>query len=120
MMTLKDYLNPPTATMLSYDMDTTDDPNINAFIKNELKAKGWHDWIIKTENQSYATKQQTSVRNLPMPESTLWKVGVTPAVAIRDFKQSLNEYNAKHPEFLACGVAYASNGTHYLAFRQEK
>lgn len=120
MMSLKDYIASPVATMLAYDMDTADDPNINAFIKNELKAKGWHDWIIKTESQSYATKQQTSVRNLPMPESTLWKVGVTPAVAIRDFKQSLNEYNAKHPEFLACGVAYASNGTHYLAFRQEK
>lgn len=111
-------LNVPNVTVLSYDLDTTEIPNINDFIKQTLLNDGWQDEI---EN---IIVRQLSYRDVALkdklPSSTLWKEGVTPSQAINEFELALLAYNTKHEGPRAYGKAVAFCGNKYAAIDKRK
>lgn len=81
-------------TVMSYDMDTRDDDNVNTEIKDILKNNyEWHDNV--PEQIVYENRAERIVRNTTMTETTLWKQ-TTPAGAKNDFKDSIIAYNSRH------------------------
>ena len=88
----------PDVTVLSYDLDTTEIPDINDFIKQTLLDDGWQDEI----------------------ENTLWKGECTPTQAINEFESALLAYNTNHGGPRAYGKAVAFCGNKYAAIDKRK
>lgn len=108
----------PDVTVLSYDLDTTEIPNINDFIKQTLLNYGWHDEI---EN---VIVRQLGIRdvfqNSKLPFSTLWKSECTPTQAINEFESALLAYNADHRGPRAYGKVVAFSENRYAALDKRK
>ena len=100
-------------TILSYDMDTNDDSNINASIKDLLKRNGWQDEIEGILRQFGANDR---IMNLSLPSTTLWKANCEPKDAIVDFEGALIAYDTNNEnKKIAYGKAVAFNGNEYAA-----
>lgn len=111
-------LNVPNVTVLSYDLDTTEIPNINDFIKQTLLDDGWHDEIENVIVRQLGVRDVTQKDKLP--SSTLWKEGKSPAQAINEFELALLTYNNNYKGPRAYGKAVAFCGNKYAAIDKRK
>lgn len=105
-------------TVLSYDLDTTEIPNINDFIKQTLLDDGWQDEI---EN---VIVRRFGFQDIPEKEkllfSTLWKGECTPTQAIYEFEAALLAYNTNHEGSRAYGKTVAFCGNKYAAIDKRR
>ena len=105
-------------TVLSYDLDTTEIPNINDFIKQTLLDDGWQDEI---EN---VIVRRFGFQDIPEKEkllfSTLWKGECTPTQVINEFESALLAYNTEHEGPRAYGKAMVFCGNKYAAIDKRK
>lgn len=108
----------PDVTVLSYDLDTTEIPNINDIMKQTLLDYGWHDEI------EGVIVRQLGVRDVfqdgKLSFSTLWKGECTPTQAINEFESALLAYNTEHEGPRAYGKAMAFCGNKYAAIDKRK
>ena len=81
-------------TVLSYDLDTTEIPDINDFIKQTLLDDGWQDEIENVIVKRFGCQDSQEKEKLPF--STLWKGECTPTQAINEFESALLAYNTNH------------------------
>lgn len=105
-------------TVLSYDLDTTEIPNINDFIKQTLLDDGWQDEIGNIIVRQLGIQDVLSKGKLPF--STLWKKKCTPAQAINEFELALLAYNTNHEGPRAYGKAVAFCGNKYAAIDKRR
>lgn len=73
----------PGVTVLSYDLDTTETPDINDFIRQILLDDGWQDEIGNIIVRQLGIQDVLTKGKLPL--STLWKGECTPAQAVNEF-----------------------------------
>lgn len=111
-------LNVPNVTVLSYDLDTTEIPNINDFIKRTLLDNGWHDEIENVIVRQWGVRDVS--QNDKLPSSTLWKEGRTPAEALNEFELALLTYNTNNEGPRAYGKAVAFCGNKYAAIDKRR
>lgn len=64
--------------VLTYDLDTTDNPGINDYIKDKLRDLGWQDEIDSIVVRRFQVQDFFGKGKLP--SSTLWKGKCTPAI----------------------------------------
>lgn len=100
---------------MSYDLDTTNDTNINAEVKTLLMNYGWHFCCPETTIIENETKVIEG--NIDLPSTTAWKFGITPERAIVEFQMALTAYDTKHisdiPAKKARGHAFAITNNNY-------
>lgn len=80
----------PGVTVLSYDLDTTETPDINDFIRQILLDDGWQDEIGNIIVRQLGIQDVLTKGKLPL--STLWKGECTPAQAVNEFELALLAY----------------------------
>lgn len=73
--------------VLTYDMITTYDPNINNEIKRILLDLRWRDYIVADDGEEY-----------PLPSTTLVARCRDLDVAESNFGEALRRYNENHPD----------------------
>lgn len=76
-------------TILTFDLTDNSIPNANTYVKAALLAKGWKDTV------SYRVCKWTSTsgsycNNGSMPSTTLWKEGIIPEDAVKEFYNVLD------------------------------
>lgn len=108
----------PGVTVLSYDLDTTEIPNINDIMKQTLLDDGWQDEIENVIVRQLGIQDVSS--NSKLPFSTLWKEKCTPTQAINEFELALLAYNTNHEGPRAYGKAVAFCGNKYAAVDKRK
>lgn len=108
----------PSVTVLSYDLDTTEVPNINDFIKQTLLDEGWQDEIENVIIRRFGIQDVQEKGKLPF--STLWKEECTPTQAINEFELALLTYNTNHESSRAYGKAVAFCRNKYAAVDKRK
>lgn len=82
-------------TTMSYDLETTDDNNINQEIKDFLIAKGWNFSIPESMVDSYL-KTSLIEKYVDTPMTTAWKSDIIPEDACGKFVEVIMAYNANH------------------------
>lgn len=85
--------NSQASVVLAYDMDTTQDKNINGEIKDYLLEHGWQATVI---TQHPSVNGYYIGCKLPLPSTTLIKDGLTLKEAEAEFRWALVTYDAKH------------------------
>lgn len=105
-------------TVLSYDLDTTEIPDINDFIKQTLLDDGWQDEIENVIVKRFGCQDSQEKEKLPF--STLWKGECTPTQAINEFESALLAYNTNHGGPRAYGKAVAFCGNKYAVIDKRK
>lgn len=108
----------PGVTVLSYDLDTTEIPNINDIMKQTLLDDGWQDEIESVIVKRFGCQDSQEKEKLPF--STLWKGECTPTQAINEFESALLAYNTNHGGPRAYGKAVAFCGNKYAAIDKRK
>ena len=97
-------------TTMSYDLEVKDDTNINQEIKDILIGYGWNFTIPEQRIISYYGKQRVE-KDADTPNTTAWKVGVTPMEATEELYAAIETYNTNHaldnPVVLGRGHAFA-------------
>lgn len=110
-------------TTMTYDMVVKDDTNINQEIKDYLAEQGWKFVIPEQIIERYLTKDWRVEKDAPAPNTTAWKVNVTPAEACTEFKLAIQAYNTNHshddPMKFARGNSFAVCGNEYKALKVE-
>ena len=99
---------PYISVVLSYDMDTTQDSNINNEIKGILIGLGWKDFISLHDGRIYS-----------LPTTTLVKRCLNLEVAKKSFFSALKKYDENHSKdrFKAqytSAIVFESNGGQVL------
>ena len=119
----KQILADEPVTTMTYDMVVKDDANINQEIKDYLTERGWEFIIPKQIIERYLASDLRVEKDTPAPNTTAWKVNVTPAEACAEFKRAILAYNANHslddPMKFARGNAFAVRGNEYKALKVE-
>ena len=108
----------PDVTVLSYDLDTTEIPDINDFIKQTLLDDGWQDEIENVIVKRFGCQDSQEKEKLPF--STLWKGECTPTQAIYEFESALLAYNTNHRGSRTYGKAVAFCRNKYAAVDKRK
>lgn len=110
-------------TTMTYDMVVKDDTSINQEIKDYLAERGWEFIIPEQIIERYLVNDLQVEKDAPAPNTTAWKVNLTPAEACAEFKQAILAYNANHsledPMKFARGYAFAVSGNEYKALKVE-
>lgn len=83
-----------TVTVISYDLNTAHDPNINAEFKDWLIDNGWKKDIPEVKIRRFSIQDTCEARELP--ETTLWKKNITPDDAVLEFERCAMAYKSKH------------------------
>lgn len=113
---IKEYrLGDAPITVMSYDLNTASDPNINSMFKDWLIGHGWyndiHGMTVKRFNISdtYETRE--------MPATTLWKEGIIHVEAVKEFACCAEVYwdNNVENSLIAYGKVIAFCGNTYAA-----
>lgn len=104
-----------TVVIMSYDLDTTCDNNINTEVKNLLINYGWHfDCPVTAVKENGVWRDE---RNDELPSTTAWKVDTTPEDAVADFRRALVAYDTNHandePAKKGRGHAFAITNNRY-------
>lgn len=107
-------------TTMSYDLEVTEDSGINQEIKDILISYGWIFTLPERKVITYLGKESVEKR-VDTPFTTAWKEGITPNMAIKEFRAAIEAYNTKHvldnPVVLGRGNAFAVKNNEYDAIK---
>ena len=85
--------NEERMVVLTYDLDTSWDANINTEIKEYLEDLGWNDAVL---DDYPAIRNRFVVEESPLPSTTLVKQGIDLDEAKTDFIKVKMRYNMHH------------------------
>lgn len=108
-------------TVLSYDLQDNGDSELYSEVKDFLVNRcNWVDVIPQTLHRQLHVKDRCSQKE-KMPNTTLWKMEISPADAILEFEQALETYNTNYvcDSRIARGIGIAISGNLYAALKRE-
>lgn len=117
---IKEYrLGDAPITVMSYDLNTASDPNINSMFKDWLIGRGWHNDIHGVTVKRFNISDTYETRE--MPATTLWKEGITPVEAVKEFACCAEVYRENNAEnsLIAYGKVVAFCGNTHAALSLE-
>ena len=110
------FPNGGNVTVLVYDLPDNTNPGANTWFKDGLEENGWQGTVPRMLCRQFGMRDRY-VEGETMPSTTLWKFGVTPAMALALFEELVNAYNAnlQRGEYRIQGKAVAFSVGQYAA-----